>query len=163
MTTHNHTTRDWSAYSPPIRALLDEYARAIRDFDAALRPISAERYHSACKLSNKSFPDMRAILKHVISAGHVYADYIAMAISGNDPGGAGQKRRHDTPVEALESVWGAFDAMVDVLAPIQNLDEDAMDRFIVKTRWNVDYTLDQMLEHAIVHILRHRRQIERWL
>ena len=29
--------------------------------------------------------------------------------------------------------------------------------------WGVRYDLEQLLEHAIVHVLRHRRQIERFL
>jgi hypothetical protein len=30
-------------------------------------------------------------------------------------------------------------------------------------RWGPTYDLEQLLEHAIVHILRHRRQVERFL
>ena len=33
----------------------------------------------------------------------------------------------------------------------------------MRVRWGPVYDLEQMLEHAIVHILRHRRQIERFL
>jgi len=29
--------------------------------------------------------------------------------------------------------------------------------------WGAHYDMEQLLEHAIVHILRHRRQIERFL
>ena len=34
---------------------------------------------------------------------------------------------------------------------------------IIKTEWGQEYDFEQLLEHAIVHILRHRRQIERFL
>ena len=30
-------------------------------------------------------------------------------------------------------------------------------------RWGQRYDVEQLLEHAIVHVLRHRRQIERFL
>jgi hypothetical protein len=33
----------------------------------------------------------------------------------------------------------------------------------INSRWGVQYDMEQMLEHAIVHILRHRRQVERFL
>jgi len=33
----------------------------------------------------------------------------------------------------------------------------------MKTSWGENYDFEQLLEHAIVHILRHRRQIERLL
>jgi hypothetical protein len=29
-------------------------------------------------------------------------------------------------------------------------------------RWGTQYDLEQLLEHAVVHILRHRRQIEKF-
>jgi len=32
----------------------------------------------------------------------------------------------------------------------------------MKTSWKQFYDIEQMMEHAIVHILRHRRQIERF-
>ena len=33
----------------------------------------------------------------------------------------------------------------------------------IESNWGQSYDFEQMLEHAIVHILRHRRQIERFL
>ena len=33
----------------------------------------------------------------------------------------------------------------------------------IRSRWGAMYDLEQLLEHAIVHVLRHRRQIERFL
>ena len=33
----------------------------------------------------------------------------------------------------------------------------------IKTRWGQLYDVDQLFEHAIVHVLRHRRQIERFI
>ena len=38
-----------------------------------------------------------------------------------------------------------------------------IEKIKMPTPWGTTYTLEQMLEHAIVHILRHRRQIERLL
>jgi hypothetical protein len=38
-----------------------------------------------------------------------------------------------------------------------------METIFFKTRWGVDYNIDQLFEHAIVHVLRHRRQIEKFL
>ena len=31
------------------------------------------------------------------------------------------------------------------------------------TSWGQRYDIDQLLEHAIVHVLKHRRQIERFI
>jgi len=39
------------------------------------------------------------------------------------------------------------------------------DIFSVKfvTRWGEEFNFEQILEHAVVHILRHRRQIEKFI
>ncbi len=33
----------------------------------------------------------------------------------------------------------------------------------IKVRWGQKYDVEQLFEHAIVHVLRHRRQIERYI
>ena len=42
--------------------------------------------------------------------------------------------------------------------PLEEIEQWSFD-----SRWGVTYNIEQLLEHAIVHILRHRRQIERFL
>jgi hypothetical protein len=51
--------------------------------------------------------------------------------------------------ETLEGRWEYSDEQVGAVR--------------INSRWGVQYDMEQMLEHAIVHILRHRRQIERFL
>ena len=40
-------------------------------------------------------------------------------------------------------------------------ENDASKKMLVS--WGQQYNVEQLMEHAIVHILRHRRQIERFL
>jgi uncharacterized damage-inducible protein DinB len=64
-------------------------------------------------------------------------------------------------------VVGQLDAMLDYTA--QTLDgrwemtDDEIESVVIHSSWEVTYNLEQLLEHAIVHILRHRRQVERFL
>jgi hypothetical protein len=46
--------------------------------------------------------------------------------------------------------------------PTANLDERS-DAKKIHTRWGQVYDIDQLLEHAVMHIHRHRRQIQRFL
>jgi uncharacterized damage-inducible protein DinB len=46
--------------------------------------------------------------------------------------------------------------------PKMNLEESDNIKKLT-TRWGQMYNIEQLLEHAIVHVLRHRRQIERFL
>jgi len=41
--------------------------------------------------------------------------------------------------------------------------DEEIESIIIPSRWGVTYNLEQLLEHAIVHILRHRRQIEKFM
>jgi hypothetical protein len=34
---------------------------------------------------------------------------------------------------------------------------------VINSGWGVTYDAEQLLEHAIVHVLRHRRQIEKFI
>jgi hypothetical protein len=41
--------------------------------------------------------------------------------------------------------------------------DEEIERITLQTGWEVTYNLEQLLEHAIVHILRHRRLIEKFM
>jgi uncharacterized damage-inducible protein DinB len=41
------------------------------------------------------------------------------------------------------------------------LEDPELDTPSHRSRWGVDYTIEQMLEHAVVHPMRHRIQLER--
>jgi uncharacterized damage-inducible protein DinB len=52
-------------------------------------------------------------------------------------------------VQTLEGRWEMTDEEIEGIT--------------LQTGWEVTYNLEQLLEHAIVHILRHRRQIEKFM
>jgi uncharacterized damage-inducible protein DinB len=158
-----YTSETWAAYSGPLRAVLDEYARALRELDGVVRPIPQSVFLAQSALSDKDFPDIRAIMEHVIGAANVYVDYIDDAVSGVERGRRSRTYAYGTPDESMASSWEAFGRMVELLGRIKGYSDEDLERAELVTRWNQRYDLEQMLEHAIVHILRHRRQIERWL
>ncbi len=47
--------------------------------------------------------------------------------------------------------------------PLAKIDEARMSRPSYKSRWDMDYSVDSMLEHAVVHPLRHSFQLEELL
>jgi len=161
MTSHPNTAT-WAGYSGSLRAILDEYARAIRDFESVLLSIPADRYEAKTVLSDKDFAGIHGIAEHTIGAAHNYVNYITDALDKTDRGY--QERTFDfaTPQAAVASLWEAFGRMVDVLGRIRDWTEEQQETTKFVTRWKQEYDIEQMLEHAIVHILRHRRQLERW-
>ena len=143
-----------------IGALMDEYERASSDLKLLFRNISEERFIEILDTQTKD-EDCRSaqtIMKHVVGAGYGYADYIRGALGSASTSPA---RR----LFAVDDVEAQIDAMleytVQTLEGRWEMTEEEMTSVVIDSRWGVRYDVEQLLEHAIVHILRHRRQIER--
>ncbi len=50
----------------------------------------------------------------------------------------------------------------DTLESKLEYSDDDIQKVKMIVRWGPQYDLEQLLEHAVVHILRHRRQIEKF-
>ena len=143
-----------------IGALMDEYERASSDLKLLFRNLSEERFIEILDTQTKD-EDCRSaqtIMKHVVGAGYGYADYIrgALGIVSTSP---------DRRLLSLAEVEAQIDAMLEytehTLEGRWEMTDEEMTSVVIDSRWGVRYDLEQLLEHAIVHILRHRRQIER--
>ncbi|HUU46070.1 MAG TPA: hypothetical protein VM118_10095 [Acidobacteriota bacterium] len=153
----------WHDYSPSLRAILDEYARAVGELGDVLSSIPATRYTATTSLSDDCFPNIKTICDHVIGCIYLYADYIEDALDQTNRGTREHGFSCATLAEAAVSLWPAFQRTVSVLSRIKGYGDEELEAVRFTTRWEQPYDIEQMLEHAIVHILRHRRQIERWL
>ena len=150
-----------TAYRPgPVGALLDEYERAAAELRQLLERIPKDEYE---KLADPDTADedcrtLQTICRHVIGAGYGYCDYLRKEF------GVPSTRR---PFEQIPhgELLSAYDAMMayttETLEPKLKMTEKEMAGVRFVTRWGSPYEMEQILEHAIVHILRHRRQIER--
>jgi hypothetical protein len=69
------------------------------------------------------------------------------------------------PVESIEREVDSY--LPRLLAgwrlPLARIDEARMCEPTYKSRWGMDYSIDSMLEHALVHPMRHRFQLEELL
>lgn len=52
---------------------------------------------------------------------------------------------------------------IETFAGRWEMTDEEMDDVIINTRWGVAYNIEQLLEHATVHVLRHRRQFDKFL
>ena len=103
---------------------------------------------------------VQTIVSHVINSGYGYANYIRDWYS--IPKSSPERRlisQKDFTIEldkmlsyTAETLEGKWDYT----------DEDVMKVKII-SRYGPTYDIEQMLEHAIVHILRHRRQLEKFV
>ena len=143
-----------------IGALMDEYERAASELRHLVETFNEEAFTEILdsRTNDENCRSVQTIMSHVVSSGYSYADYIRGAFS----------MATDRPPKRLLShrqALDAFDAMltytIRTLEGKWEMTDAAIQDVGIRARWGVTYDLEQMLEHAIVHVLRHRRQIER--
>lgn len=148
--------------SGAIGALLDEYEKAIKELKEVIAGISDIEI-AEIKDPNTTDHNCRSIqtiLTHVISSGYSYCVQIMVhrQVQLERP----EKYFRNSALEYIKDLDKVFDFNVQYISAIKDeeLEEFRNDKKIL-SGWGQVYDIEQMLEHAIVHVLRHRRQISR--
>jgi uncharacterized damage-inducible protein DinB len=144
-------------------AIMDETARAAESFCAVIESLPDERFLRERPGADPDTGSIRAICAHAIGAAHRYADYIRKArglpyverFELQPDRVAAPASVRPLLIEALRYTEEALEGLYD--AP----DEEAA-AITFPVRWGPTYDPEMILEHGIVHLLRHRRQVERW-
>ncbi len=139
------------------RALVQLHERHLRDFVRMWR--RAKGADLALPASQDPDTDsLGAMLRHVLGAARGYMVWICECLELPDP-----------DIAAVpDDVEEALDAYVDHLlerwdGPLVELDQKTADRATFASRWGTVYCIDAMLEHAVMHPIRHALQLERAL
>lgn len=144
----------------PFGALMDEYARAAGELCAVIEAIPADRFERELPDPKIEFRSPRSVAHHVARSAYGYATALRKARSlprtftGTiEVGAAADLRSH--LAGALRYTEGALEGFYDA-------DDATVTALRFEMPWGPTYDPEILLEHAIVHLLRHRRQIERW-
>lgn len=143
-----------------IGALLDEYERALAECQHILREIPSSQFRVILDdlTSDEHGRSVPTIIGHMIASGYLYADYIRRYF------GLSMSSPPDAPPEsseaAINGVHEMFQYTLDSLAGRMDMIDEEIEKAVIKTSW-ATYDLEQLLEHAIVHVLRHNRQIQK--
>lgn len=143
-------------------ALMDEYKRASKDYIKVLSDISEEDFLIArdYKTEDSDCKSIQTVIFHIIQSGYTYANYIQSL--SNDTW-LEYKFLINTTKTAIQEIKKMLEYTEDSFHDNWYKTNKELEKHSFKTRWNVTYDLEQLLEHAIVHILRHRRQVENFL
>jgi hypothetical protein len=109
---------------------------------------------------------IQTIMTNVVGAGYGYADYIRAAFGIPSTRPAATVAATRAPVlhrEAVEKIDAFLTYTAQTLEGKWEMTDEEIMATKMTVRWGPTYDLEQLLEHAIVHILRHRRQVERFL
>jgi len=151
-----------------VGAMMDEYERAAAELKRVLKNVSEENFNRIVDTETKDDDcrSIQTIMTHVERAGYGYADYIRQVFgipSARPVHTIGDTRVPVLHREALEKIDAFLAYTAQTLEGKWEMTDEQIQAVSMKVRWGVTYDLEQLLEHAIVHILRHRRQVERFL
>ncbi len=144
-------------------ALLDEYEKVINVFVGVINDISNDELVTMVdkKTADHNCQSVQSILAHVVRSTYVYAIYIRnmRGAEMNKPALKFQLSVNDYKSD----IKNAFAFTVETFENIKDneLEESDNNKKLI-TSWGQSYDIEQLTEHAIVHILRHRRQIEKF-
>lgn len=147
-----------------VGALMDLYEQSVDRYIGLLKSLSHHQYLVAMDTATEDADCVSAqsITKHVLQAGYGYANYIRRQF--NDPLGA-KKDTYDLPdigIAVLE-IEKMMAYTLQTMEDKWNLSYEDVVNNQMKTAWGQQYDFEQLLEHAIVHVMRHHRQIEKLL
>lgn len=147
-----------------IGALLDEYEKAMEELKNVIQPLSQKELVTIVdhETKDKDCESIQTILSHVVRAGYTYVISIRKWLGETID--YKEKERLSSIAEYLSALDEMFLYNVQLFEDYPNIQLEEYDvTKKIKVRWGQSYDVDQLLEHAIVHILRHRRQIERFI
>lgn len=144
-------------------ALMDEYAQAAEELCYVTDQLSPERFDRPVESDDHDCRSLRALCQHVVAAAYGYANSIRKARDlACDADPAAEGKRVAAPGDLRPRLVAALRYTEGALEGLYEANYETIAAITVDTRWRPSYDPDSLLEHAIVHLLRHRRQILRW-
>lgn len=146
-----------------IGAILDEYEKSINELKSVIYNVSNTELETIVDHLTKDIDciSIGSILRHVISAGYNYP------IAIRKWKGEILDYRDKYVLADCHAYLMELDNMFlfneQLFTDYPNLPlEEQENSLKIHTRWGQTYDVDQLFEHAIVHVLKHRRQIEKF-
>ncbi|WP_027421353.1 DinB family protein [Crocinitomix catalasitica] len=141
-------------------ALMDEYRRSTIDLKSILSGVNQDLFE---KITDKQATDpdcksIETICFHIIQSGYTYANYINSIFEKNV--WIEYNEKIVTPAKVIQELNKMLNFTEQAFEEFWDKSNEEIELFKIQSRWNVSYDIEQLMEHAIVHILRHRRQIE---
>lgn len=147
-----------------IGALLDEYENVIDALKKVISEISNEQLIRIVdhETKDEDCRSIQTILTHVVQSGYTYVVEIRKSLG--EECDYKEKLFHLTIEEyllALDEMFSYNLLLFEDHPKIKMIEFDNSKK--INARWGQYYDVEQLMAHAIVHIMRHRRQIERFM
>ncbi|MFI0430681.1 DinB family protein [Mariniflexile sp. HMF6888] len=143
-----------------IGALTDEYERALEELKTLLVKISDAEFKKVFnREAGTDFQSVKNLIVHIVRSGYVYANHIRKRFGNSYVVPEIEITKTQQGILELDKM---FEYTVQTFEDKWLLTDEELLNTIIKTSWTT-YDLEAIIEHAIVHILRHRLQIEKMI
>ena len=144
-----------------VGALLHAYQKAITELQQTINDVTNDELVTIAdnETNDERCKSIQTILTHVVAAGYSHSNYIRQL--------AGEQTdyRKDliffTKDDYCDELNNVFSFITDTF---KNIEDDKLEELDnnkkVITKWSQVYDIEQMAEHAIVHFIKHTRQVE---
>lgn len=149
-----------------LGAILDETKKASEELITVLDKASVNDFVKIVdrKSDDEDCRSIQTICRHVIRSGYGYANYVLNALGITKEFPKADEMKLETADDASTEIRKMVKYNIHNLYELNREKIEAnMSSIRFTTRWNEDYGFEQILEHGVVHILRHRRQIEKFI
>ncbi len=144
-----------------LAALVDEFERSTKELVQIIEELTDDEFRTVRKPeAEEEFRSIQTVVNHVVRAGYAHANHIRVAFSLD---WSPTEIPLGTRTESLDQLSAMLAYMVATFEGRWEMTEEQIEAVQIKSRWGTTYDLEQLLEHAVVHLLRHRRQIARFL
>jgi hypothetical protein len=139
-----------------VSALLAEWERArcavvtqVEGFEPAFLGVRLPAGHE---------PTVLHVLRHLVGGAYTMTRYVLHAVAIPPPPKVGLRATDITGIPTF--VQASAESAAYTRSALAGIADEDLGR-PVAARWGKAYTVESMLEHSLVHFLRHRRQLER--
>jgi uncharacterized damage-inducible protein DinB len=108
------------------------------------------------KTDDPNYASWDTLLWHVLRAARGYMTWMCEVLGLPDPE---IRAVPEAAVIATEADQYLEHVLQQWRTPLANVEEERFERPEYPSRWNVKYCIDAMLEHAVMHPIRHRFQL----
>jgi uncharacterized damage-inducible protein DinB len=107
--------------------------------------------------SDKDYESLEVLLRHVLRASRGYMKWICEKLELPDP--------EINPTPKAEEIEAVADTYLEHLIerwknPLKSVPPEKFEDKLYTARWGVDYCIDAMMEHAVMHPIRHEFQLK---
>jgi uncharacterized damage-inducible protein DinB len=145
-----------------LGALMDEYDRAASDLIKIIERVDMEEFQKVYDTitEDEDCRSIQTIMTHVVRSGYGYAVSIRKSFGSE---ATRPEIKLSLPLEAINEFRKMLSYSEETFDGKWDLNYDEIINTTVISNWGKKYDIESMLEHAIVHVLRHRRQIQKFL